>query len=281
MRKFRVIILLILIICGGCRKAFDPVVIQTVNVIEQNSNVDPLTLIKDADDAGLVFEVKENTINTAIPGDYYVVYTITSKNGKDSVERRYDFAVADDDAPVLLVDDTITIRQGQNFTIFDHAKAVDERDGDVSDKITYSGSINTYKEGSYTINVTASDRFGNTASKDVTVVVTAVTNEQLADNIVGSYTDVSYTGGQSPTVTLNDDGTFILYINGCTVFSAVEGEYIVHEGYVYLSSSTQPFSSVIEENVVSFTIQPDGNLLFHSEMKSCAPNYGDLFTKNQ
>ena len=281
MRKFLLAIILLSVVLTGCQKAFEPNVIQLVTIIEQESVVDPLTLVQDADDKGLDIQVKENTINTSIPGDYYVIYTITSHNGKDSVEKRFDFSVADADAPVLIIEETITIRQGSVFTIFDHAKAVDERDGDVTDRITYTGAVNTYKPGEYPITVTAADRFGNTSSTDVKIVVTAVSNDELAANIVGEYTDVSYTTGQSPTVMLRDDGTFILYVNGCTVFSAVEGEYIVHNGFVYLTSSTQPFSSVPEENIISFTIQPDGNLVFHSEMKSCAPNYGDLFTKNQ
>ena len=280
MRKVIVVITLCLAMLVGCNTEFDPVVTQVTTTIKRDEVFDPLALIVDVENVGLSFLVKENTVNSSIPGSYYIDYIISSKDGKKSIEKRFEFFVADNDAPVLIVDDAITIKQGSKFTIKDYASAVDERDGDVSEKITYSGVVNTYKVGDYDINVSVTDRFGNSSSKDVKVTVTAVSNDELAKNIIGDYTDTTYTDGQAPTITLKGDGSFILYVNGCTVFSAIEGDYIVYEGYLYLTSESQPFSSIAEQNIVSFQIQPDGNLTFISEMETCAPNYGDTFTKN-
>lgn len=264
----------------ACSRAFEPVVTQVTTTIKQDEVYDPLTLIADTEEAGLSFTVKENTINTAIPGDYYIIYVVSSKDGKKMVEKRFEFSVADADAPVLIVEETIQVKQGSTFIIQDYASAVDERDGDVSEKITYHGTVNSYKAGEYPITVSVTDKFGNNATKDVKIVVVATSNEELAKNVAGEYTDGSYTGGQAPTISLKPDGTFILYVNGCTVFSAVEGRYIVYEGYIYLTSVSQPFSSETEKNIVVFQIQPDGNIMFISEMKACAPNYGDIFSKN-
>lgn len=50
-------------------------------------------------------------------------------------------------------------------------KAIDDVDGDLSDKLTISGDYDCHQAGTYTITVTVSDEAGNEASKTLTITV--------------------------------------------------------------------------------------------------------------
>ncbi len=278
MRKFILILAILCLFLNGCsNKNFEPNVKQTVEILELKQEVDPLTLINDVDDVGLTFEVVNSNLDVNTPGTYNITYKVSL--GKKNTEMTFEFTVKDNDAPTIEMDDTINILYGGSFILKDYAKATDERDGDVSDSLHFTGSINTYKIGTYTIQVIASDRFGNEASKEVTVNVNVDEKNTYKETICGTYTDSSYTGGQAPTLTLKNDGTFELYLNSCTVVNLVEGEYMQYDDVLYLISPDHRFFSPNEADLVRFIVQIDGTLLFDSQLELCAPNYGDIFSK--
>lgn len=278
MRKFILIMMILCMLLTGCSsKEFEPNVKQSTEVLELDQEVDPLTLLVDVEEAGLTFEVVESNLDTKTPGDYSITYKISS--GRKSTEKTFEFKVKDNDAPTIEVDDTINILYGGSFILKDYAKATDERDGDVSDSLHFTGSINTYSVGSYKITILANDQFGNEASKEVTVNVNADEKNTYKETICGTYTDTSYTAGQAPTLTLNSDGTFELYLNSCTVVNLVEGEYMQYEDVLYLISDDHRFFSPNEADLVRFVVQIDGTLMFDSQLETCAPNYGDVFAK--
>ncbi len=51
------------------------------------------------------------------------------------------------------------------------------------------------------------------------------------------------------------------------------------EDRIYLRSPQYSFSDKPEEDLVSFAVQLDGTLQFMTELDICAPNYGDIFKK--
>ena len=280
MKKLSVISLIMLLILSGCSgKEFTPYVTQNQEILELNTTYKAEDLISDAENVGLQFEVITNNIDTAHPGDYTVVYKITSPDGRKSTEKTFTFRVRDNDAPVLTIPEEIKLKLGQVFSIKDYASAEDSRDGNLTDQITYSGSVNAFREGSYEIVVSVSDSFGNTSEQKVTIIIEGSADGSYLENIVGTYKDISYTSGQAPTLTLNSNNTFTLYLNGCSILSAVEGDYVVYENRIYLKSPSYKFSDVPEEDLVSFIIQLDGTLQFNTELTICAPNYGDIFEK--
>lgn len=278
MRKFILSFTLLCLILTACSaKEFEPNVKQTTEVLELDQEVDPLTLLVDVDEANLTFEVLESNLDVKTPGDYKITYKISS--GKKSTEKTFDFVVKDNDAPTIEMDDTINILYGDSFILKDYAVATDERDGDVSDSLHFTGSINTYSVGSYNITVIANDRFGNEATKEVTVNVNEDEKNTYKETICGTYTDTSYSSGQAPTLTLKNDGTFELYLNSCTVMNLVEGQYMQYEDVLYLVSDDHRFFSPNEADLVRFVVQIDGTLMFDSQLELCAPNYGDIFAK--
>lgn len=75
-------------------------------------------------------------------------------------------------APVINVEDTYTLTKGEDFSYaMLNATATDKEDGDLTDKIAFSGVVNTGKVGEYTITITVKDSKGATATKSVKVVV--------------------------------------------------------------------------------------------------------------
>lgn len=278
MRKFIMISTVLCLLLSGCSsKPFEPNVKQVKEVLELEQEVDPLTLISDVDDAGLSFEVVESDLDVNIPGTYKIKYKVSL--GKKNTEMIFDFTVKDNDGPQIEIDDTLNLLYGSTFILKDYAKAIDERDGDVSDSLHFTGSINMYKVGTYTIQVIANDQFGNETSKEVTVNVNADDKNTYKETICGTYTDISYSSGQAPTLTLKNDGTFELYLNSCTVVNLVEGQYMQYDDVLYLISPDHRFFSPNEADLVRFIVQVDGTLMFDSQLELCAPNYGDIFSK--
>ncbi|MBO4219264.1 MAG: hypothetical protein IKX74_05095 [Erysipelotrichaceae bacterium] len=278
MRKLLISFICILLTLGGCKsKEFEPVVSLKQDILELNQEIDPLALIQDTQNAGLLFEVVSSDLNTAVPGTYSITYRISKD--RNSAEKTFEVTVKDNDPPVIECPDSIELLYGNPFVFSQHAKATDPQDGDVTELMRYEGVINTYKEGSYPITIIARDRFDNTASKEVTVTVKKDKDESYRASICGTYRDSSYTSGQAPTLTLSSDGTFLLYISNCSLLNLVEGTYMQYEDVLYLTSEDYEFSYTPEENLVRFIVQVDGTLMFDSHLNLCAPSYGDIFEK--
>ena len=283
MNKLVIALVMLMIILAGCsREVFDPQVTQKVTILNQNESYDPLSLIE-YDRNAYKAEVEENTLNTAVPKDYSITYIITdARNEKKSVKKTFVFSVSDSVAPVLTHSGgEITIRQGTIFRISDYYQAIDEREGNLTDSITYQGDFSSFADGEYEITVLVSDKFGNEASENVKVIVQKAAAESYIDKITGDYTDISYQSGQAPSLQLRSDGTYTLYINSCTLVNSVQGQYVVADDLLYLTSDQNAFNSSEEYNLALLKIQSDGTLRFSSDIVVCAPSYGDVFTRNQ
>ena len=281
MNKAVIVLLAAICLLTGCSGArIEPGIVQTVSILKQNETYDPLLLVE-YDRSKYDVEVEENTINTAIPKDYDVTYIITEKGKSgNSVRKTFTFSVADDIAPQLIGDrSTITLPQGTIFRISDYFKAVDEREGDLTENISYTGTLDTFLPGEYDLEVTVSDKFGNSAARELKIIVTDNGSSYLS-TLLGSYTDVSYTAGQSPVLQIREDGSFILYINNCSLVNNVQGRYLVYDNILYITSDQHAFGHTDEENLAMFRIKSDGSLVFSSELSVCAPNLGDVFSKN-
>ena len=279
MRKLLISFICILLILSGCKKKpFEPVVSLKQDVLELNQTIDPLDLLQDTQNAGLAFEVISSDLDTSTPGTYSITYKIYQ--GRNTAEKTFEVTVKDNDPPVIDCPDSIEILYGNPFIFTQHAKATDPQDGDVSELMHYEGVINTYKEGNYSITIIAKDRFDNSSSKPVTITVKKDKDESYRESICGTYKDSSYTSGQAPTLTLNSDGTFSLYISNCSLLTLVEGTYMQYEDVIYMTSEDYEFSYTAEENLVRFIVQIDGTLMFDSHLSLCAPSYGDIFEKS-
>ncbi len=103
-----------------------------------------------------------------------ITYTVSDSSGnKTSVQRTIEYN--DGIAPTITLngDSDITIKAGTRFED-PGCTAKDSHGNDISDNVSVSDNISTYRAGTYTITYSVTDKFGNKASIDKTVTVEAV-----------------------------------------------------------------------------------------------------------
>ena len=100
-----------------------------------------------------------------------VYYTVKDSSGNETtVERQIVRADVTPPTITLKGDASITIKAGNAFKEPGYT-ASDNIDGDITDKVEISGSVNIYHAGTYTLTYTVTDSHGNTATAKRTVVV--------------------------------------------------------------------------------------------------------------
>ncbi len=103
--------------------------------------------------------------------DGTVTYTVSDSSGNTATVQR-EIYYFDPEAPkiTMLGMDKITIGKGIDF-VDPGCTAVDNADGDITERITVSGDLNTEVPGTYTLTYNVSDTYGNTDSctRQVTV----------------------------------------------------------------------------------------------------------------
>lgn len=128
-------------------------------------------------------ELKQNKIND---DEIEIVYTVSDTSG-NTTEKKRKVHLIDDVAPV------ITLNGNQRMYVVvggkyneKGAKATDDKDGDLTSKITTEGSVNTDKAGTYTITYKVSDSKGNEgkASRTVIVYKQQEANSQNKDGVI-------------------------------------------------------------------------------------------------
>ncbi len=119
------------------------------------------------------------SVNTSKVGKYTITYTAVDKAKNIAKKQRVVNVVAKPDttAPhITLNGGSITLKVGQSYHELG-AKAYDNVDGDISNKITIYNGVNTHKAGIYYVKYSVSDKAGNkaTAIRKVTVQKVATT----------------------------------------------------------------------------------------------------------
>lgn len=118
---------------------------------------------------GTVVTVKGKTSN----GWLQITYKGATRyiSGSSKYVAKYTAPVKNN-APVINVEDTYTLTKGEDFEYaMLNATATDKEDGDLTDKIVFSGQVNVNKVGEYKVTLTVTDKGGKTATKSVKVVV--------------------------------------------------------------------------------------------------------------
>lgn len=129
-------------------------------------------------------------------------------------------ATVDRTAPVLTIkgDKTVNIFEGHTYNDLG-ATATDNYDGDLTDKITVDGTVNTSKVGTYTLTYTVADGNGNEVSDTRTVIV----NEVKLESVTLSKDSGTYVKGQEFDKSITLTATY----NDSTYKEYTYGEYTV------------------------------------------------------
>ncbi len=121
--------------------------------------------------------ISTGSVNTAIVETYIITYTATDSSGNSATATRTVNVVAsgtDTTAPVITLIGTnpVNVVIGTIYTDAG-ATATDNVDGNITSRITTSGTVNTAVIGTYTITYSVSDTAGNSATATRTVNVVA------------------------------------------------------------------------------------------------------------
>jgi hypothetical protein len=112
-------------------------------------------------------------LDMGFTGIYYNVYDVTDAGGNKAIPvTRVIYVVKDRQNPVLTLNgsDTVLIEVFGSYTE-DGASAMDNKDGNLTNAIIITGTVNTSLLGTYKINYSIKDESGNESSKNRIVIV--------------------------------------------------------------------------------------------------------------
>ncbi len=116
--------------------------------------------------------INSSDVNTSSAGSYEVIYTVSDNSGNTAVKKRSVVVSTDNTPPVITLKGSNPMNVPRNGNYNEPgATAHDNLDGDITNKINITGSVNTSNVGQYTITYTVTDNAGNSASKKRTVNV--------------------------------------------------------------------------------------------------------------
>jgi len=157
---------------------------QTMQIKQGESYVEPGYTAFDAVDGNVTSKVTvTGTVNTNAPGTYTLTYRATDAAGNTgTATRSVEVIYVDRTPPVITLNGsrTIQIMQGEDY-IEMWCTAIDNIDGDISDRVIITEQIDVNTPGSYTVTYRVSDAAGNEATATRTVEVLAAYEPDLED----------------------------------------------------------------------------------------------------
>ena len=201
-------------------------------------------------------------VNTDILGTYIVSYNVSDEagNAAETISRTVNVTdVADTEAPVISLSgaSTITIEQGANYSD-EGATASDNNDGDITNNIVTTGSVDASSVGTYVLSYDVSDLAGNSA---LTITRTIIVQDTVAPILTlngsspqyheqeTSFTDL----GAVATDDSNGDISDSIVVTG-SVNSNESGSYTLT--YNVNDSSGNAAAPIIREVIVRDTTAP-------------------------
>lgn len=126
--------------------------------------------------------VATGTVNTAVAGSYFIVYTVVDSNGNAAEPVTRQVNVVDAAAPTISVtgDAEMTLEVGEAF-VDPGATATDDTDGDLTSSIVVTGTVNINHVGIYTVYYNVQDSAGNAAIQKSRTVNVVDTTDPVAE----------------------------------------------------------------------------------------------------
>jgi len=162
-----IIVLIILLLCIKCSKKNDINPVVKINgeneIIRLNEQYNPskIRIEEDGKDVTKKAKINIQNIDIATTGEYEVKVEYIDKNGNKH-EKIIIVTVIDDLAPkiTLFGDSIIQLSEGEKYIEIGY-EALDNYDGDITEKVEVKNEINTNKIGSYIIIYSVRDSSGN------------------------------------------------------------------------------------------------------------------------
>jgi len=142
--------------------------VPTATTMHVGDSFDPMAkvLAIDKEDGDLTSKVKVNgEVNTSKAGTYVLTYIVKDSKGHEvTAKQTVTVKVRDEvknEIPILKVPATTTITEGDRFDPMVGVLATDKEDGDVTSNVTYEGTVDTSKIGTFEIIYSVKDSVGN------------------------------------------------------------------------------------------------------------------------
>jgi hypothetical protein len=146
-----------------------------MTVLQNTTFTDPGATASDMEDGNITNKiVKTGTVNTAVLGTYTLTYKITDTQGLTATTTRSVRVSNGSNTPptiTLVGPATVSIKKGKTYTD-QGATASDAEDGNITNKIVKTGTVDTNKVGDYTLTFTVTDTGGLQATVTRKVTVT-------------------------------------------------------------------------------------------------------------
>ncbi|MEH7594647.1 DUF5011 domain-containing protein, partial [Bacillus toyonensis] len=154
--------------------------------INVGDKFDPMAGVSaiDEKDGDITSKIKvEGNVDTSKPGTYEVTYSVTNSKGL-TIVRKQPVKVKEtegtkNEAPVLTVPFSTTLHVGEEFDPMAGVSATDKEDGNLTNKVKYTGSVDTSKPGKYIVEYWVVDSKGVNATATRSVIVKE--NEEIPD----------------------------------------------------------------------------------------------------
>ncbi len=135
-------------------------------------NFDPLHAVKaiDENDGDITHLITvSGAIDTSVGGNQYLTYSITNSEGVTNMRLRRIYV--HNNAPLIEGLEALELAQGMAFDPMAGVTVTDTQDGDLVDRLTVTGSVDTNTPGVYTLTYTVEDNNGSTTSVLRNIVV--------------------------------------------------------------------------------------------------------------
>ncbi len=134
---------------------------------------DPGATVQDACDGDLP-AIVSGVVNSSEPGNYTLTYTASDAAGNVAVPVTRIVRVEDTTVPTIILNGSATVNVACNG-MYDElgATASDACDGDLTNNVVISGSVDTTTSGQYFVNYDVTDSFGNVAQRVTRTVIVA------------------------------------------------------------------------------------------------------------
>ncbi|MDO1502257.1 DUF5011 domain-containing protein [Winogradskyella maritima] len=194
-------------------------------------------------------------VDTSTVGNYTVSYSVSDSSGNSTTETRTIVVTPDTVAPIITLvgASVVDLNLGSPYNE-EGATATDNVDGDLTNTIVISGSVDTNTAGAYVLTYSVTDSSGNVS--DVTRTVNVILDETPpiltllgASTVNLQLNDTYIEQGATATDNIDGDLTANIIISG-TVDTSVAGNYSVNYEVSDASGNTAATSRTV-------TVEPD------------------------
>ncbi|EJC3746155.1 DUF5011 domain-containing protein [Enterococcus faecium] len=154
----------------------EPIIHATDTTYQVGETLNPLLGVtaEDPEDGDLTDQVQADAsgVNMSKVGDYELKLSVTDKDG-NTTEQPVTVHVVDQviDGPVIKGADDVRVDERAKFDPLEGVTAQDSQGNDLTDNLTYTGSVDTSTPGEYTINYYVYDKDGKVATAERVVTV--------------------------------------------------------------------------------------------------------------